>query len=71
MPALGANIETLTTELITTPITEDNHIWKTLSTPYHPSLMYRVKMVIVQAANGPVVPKVGSASVEVKEIPKT
>jgi hypothetical protein len=70
MPTLGSNIDTLTTELITTPITEDNHIWKTLSTPYHPSLLYRIKMVVVQAADGPVVPKVVSASVETKEIPK-
>lgn len=70
MPALGTNIDTLTTELITTPITEDNHIWKTLSTPYHPSLLYRVKMVTVQAPDGPVLPKVVSAAVEAKEIPK-
>lgn len=66
MPTLGSNIDTLTTELITTPISEDNHIWKTLSTPYHPSLLYRVKMVVVQAADGPVLPKVVSASVEAK-----
>jgi len=70
MPTLGTNIDTLTTELITTPITEDNHIWKTLSTPYHPSLLYRVRMVNVQAADGPVLPKVVTPSVETKQIPK-
>jgi len=71
MPTLGASIETLTTELITTPITEDNHIWKTLSTPYHPSLLYRIRMVIVQAADGPVVPKIVATSLEVTEFSKT
>jgi len=70
MPSLGTSIDTLTTELITTPITEDNHIWKTLSTPYHPSLLYRVKMVVVQAADGPVLPKVSAPTVETREIPK-
>lgn len=70
MPALGTNIETLTTDLITQPITEDNHIWKTLSTPYHPSLLYRVKMVTVQAADGAVLPKVVAPAVEAQEIPR-
>lgn len=71
LPTLGVGIDTLTTELITTPITEDNHIWKTLGTPYHPSLLYRVKMVVVQAADGPVVPKVAAPpSIEAREIPK-
>jgi hypothetical protein len=64
LPNLSETIETLTTELITQPISEDNHVWKTLSAPYHPSLLYRVKMVVVKESMGTPVPQTGSVSVE-------
>lgn len=52
MPALNESIDKLVCELITSPITEDNHVFRTLSTPYQPSLLYRVKMVVFHDALG-------------------
>jgi hypothetical protein len=52
VPALGDDIEKLICELITTPVTEDNHVWRGLAMPYQPSLLYRIRMVVLQDAIG-------------------
>jgi hypothetical protein len=45
-PELSANIEQLVMELITLPFAEQNEVWSALRTTYHPSVLYKVKMVV-------------------------
>jgi hypothetical protein len=45
-PELSANIEQLVMELITLPFAEQNEVWSALRTTYHPSVVYKVKMVV-------------------------
>ncbi len=47
-PTLSAGIEKLIIELVTLPFSEQNEIWSALRTPYHPSALYRVKLVAVR-----------------------
>lgn len=45
-PELSERIEQLTMELITLPFSEQNEIWNALRATYHPSVLYKVKMVV-------------------------
>jgi hypothetical protein len=45
-PELSDNIEQLAIELITLPFSEQNEVWSALRVTYHPSVLYKVKMVI-------------------------
>ncbi len=45
-PELGEDIEKLVVELITLPLSEQNELWSALRTTYHPSVLYRVKMLV-------------------------
>ena len=47
-PELDPRIEKLILELVTLPFAEQNEIWNALRTTYHPSVLYRVKMLVVQ-----------------------
>jgi len=47
-PELSGTIEKLIMELTTLPFAEQNEIWNALRTTYHPSILYKVKMVVVQ-----------------------
>lgn len=47
-PELGDDSEPLVIDLITLPLSEQNHIWSSLRVAYHPSVLYRVKMVVFQ-----------------------
>ncbi len=67
LPNLSERIDSLTTELITTPITEDNHVWRLLNAAYHPSLLYRVKMLVVQDPHGTPLPQTRSMQVETNQ----
>ncbi len=44
-PTLGGGIEKLMIELVTLPLAEQNDLWGALRTTYHPSVLYRVRMV--------------------------
>jgi len=46
-PALSEEIEQLVMELTTLPLAEQNDLWNALRTTYHPSVLYKVKTVIV------------------------
>jgi hypothetical protein len=46
-PRLSSRIEKLAIELVTLPFSEQNEIWGTLRTAYHPSVLYRVRLVTV------------------------
>lgn len=45
-PELGADIEKLVMELVTLPLPEQNDLWNALRTTYHPSVLYKVSMVV-------------------------
>jgi hypothetical protein len=45
-PALAEHIEQLTLEFVSLSFSEQNEIWGALRLPYHPSVLYKVKMVV-------------------------
>ncbi|MCP4993479.1 MAG: DUF4255 domain-containing protein [Gammaproteobacteria bacterium] len=45
-PELSDSIEKLTLELITLPLSEQNELWNSLRTTYHPSVLYKVRMIV-------------------------
>lgn len=47
-PELSENIEQLVMELVTLPFSEQNEVWNSLRVTYHPSVLYKVKMVVFQ-----------------------
>jgi hypothetical protein len=47
-PQLSDNIEQLVIELVTLSFAEQNEVWGSLRLPYHPSVLYKVKMVVFQ-----------------------
>lgn len=47
-PQLSPEIDRLQVEIITLPFSEQNEVWNALRSAYHPSLLYRVKMLVFQ-----------------------
>lgn len=45
-PDLDEGVEKLVLELVTLPFAEQNEMWNALRTTYHPSVLYKVKMVV-------------------------
>jgi hypothetical protein len=45
-PEMSDDIEQLIMELTTLPFSEQNEMWNALRTTYHPSVLYKVKMVV-------------------------
>jgi hypothetical protein len=45
-PEMSEDIEKLVIELITLPLAEQNDLWSSLRTTYHPSVLYKVGMVV-------------------------
>lgn len=52
VPKLNPEIDKLTFELVTLPLAEQNTVWSQLRTSYHPSLLYRVRMVVFRDTDG-------------------
>ena len=55
-PALDDRIEKLTMELLTLPFSEQNNLWGILRTAYQPSLLYKVRMVVLHDEDAVIVP---------------
>jgi hypothetical protein len=51
-PRLSDRIEKLTMELLTLPFSEQNHLWGILRAAYHPSLLYRLRMIVFSDQQG-------------------
>lgn len=49
---LSENIEQLVVELVTQSFAEQNEVWGSLRLPYHPSVLYKIKMVVFQDEGG-------------------
>ena len=56
-PALSEDIEKLIVELMTMPFSEQNEIWNSLRTAYHPSVLYKIKMVVFRDAETTAMPE--------------
>lgn len=59
-PGLNPLIDKLVLELVTLPISEQNEIWSALRVGYHPSVLFRVRMLVFRDADGAAVPKVST-----------
>ena len=57
-PELNDNIERLIMELVTLPLTEQNELWNSLRTTYHPSVLYKVKTVVLRGEESTAVAKI-------------
>ncbi len=47
-PDLSEDIDHLIIELITLPLSEQNELWSSLRIAYHPSVLYKVRLIIFQ-----------------------
>lgn len=47
-PELNEEIDRLLIELITLPFSEQNEVWNAMRSAYHPSVLYKVKMLVFQ-----------------------
>lgn len=56
-------IQQLRLELVTLPLAQQNELWSALKTPYHPSALYKVGILVFQDSE-----KESVASVKVREI---
>lgn len=65
-PALPVEVDKLVCELVTLPLAEQNEIWSALRIHYHPSLLYRVRMVVLRDAEGAAVPQIGQTEVRAR-----
>nr|VFJ43026.1 MAG: Protein of unknown function (DUF4255) [Candidatus Kentron sp. DK]VFJ55579.1 MAG: Protein of unknown function (DUF4255) [Candidatus Kentron sp. DK] len=64
---LDDRIEKLVMELVTLPFSEQDKIWHALRTGYHPSVLYRVRMVVFRDEDGVPVPGVEEISTGIEE----
>lgn len=47
-PLLPVGIERLVFELVSQSFTEQNDVWNALRSPYHPSLLYRARLLVLR-----------------------
>ncbi len=57
-PALAGGIEKLVMELVTLPFSEQNEVWNALRTTYHPSVLYKVRMIAFHDEEGLAAPEI-------------
>jgi hypothetical protein len=61
-PDLSEHIDQLLLELITLPFSEQNEVWGSLRVPYHPSVLYKVNMVVFQDEEAETLPQIEEAT---------
>ncbi len=66
-PALSPQIDKLVLELVTQPMAEQNEIWSALRISYHPSVLFRVRMLVFRDAQGAAVPQIGQTLVRTSQ----
>lgn len=66
-PALSPQIDKLVLELVTQPMAEQNEIWSALRVSYHPSVLFRVRMLVFRDAQGAAVPQIGQTLVRTSQ----
>jgi hypothetical protein len=65
--ALDSSIERLVVELVTLPLGQQNEIWSALRVAYHPSVLYKVKMVIFQDEDAVDAPTISEKVVNISQ----
>ena len=63
-PALDPDIDRLTVELHTLPMSEQNDLWGSLRLAYHPSLLFKVRMIAVRDSDALPAPAVSDPRLE-------
>ena len=63
-PDLSPKIDKLVCELVTLPFSEQNEVWNALRTTYHPSVLYKVNLVVFRDDEEEVVPEVTETVLE-------
>ncbi len=66
-PGLSPQIEKLVLGLVTLPLSEQNEIWSALRINYHPSVLFRVRMVVFRDAVGTAVPQIDEAVARISQ----
>jgi len=66
-PALSDNIERLVIELVTLPLAQQNEVWSSLRVAYHPSVLYKVKMVVFQDEDGATPPAISEKVIRISQ----
>ncbi len=66
-PELSDQIEQLIVELVTQPFSEQNEIWNALRIPYHPSVLYKVRMVVFRTPLAPAQPEIEERRLELSQ----
>lgn len=59
-----AGIEQLIVELTTLPFAEQNEVWNALRTTYHPSVLYKVKMLVFQDEGSEPLPQIKTTEIQ-------
>ncbi len=67
-PELSENIEKLVMELTTLPFSEQNEVWNALRVTYHPSVLYKVKMLVFQSEDVQSLPEVTEKNINIGRI---
>jgi hypothetical protein len=68
-PDLPAGIEKLILELVTLGFAEQNEVWNALRTTHHPSILYRVRMIVMRDRLPQEQPQLSEPTIEVRRIP--
>ena len=66
-PQLSENIEKLVIELVTLSFAEQNEVWGSLRLPYHPSVLYKVKMVVFESESSEEAPIITDESIHISQ----
>jgi hypothetical protein len=66
-PELSDDIEQLIMELSTLSFAEQNEVWNALRTTYHPSVLYKVKMVVFRDEAAMEAPKVEEKALRISQ----
>lgn len=66
-PTLSPQIDKLVLELVTQPLAQQNEIWSALRISYHPSVLFRVRMLVFRDAQGAAVPQISQTLVRTSQ----
>lgn len=59
-PSLSPQIDKLVLDLMTLPMAEQNEIWSALRIGYHPSVLFKVRLLVLRDTDGAAVPSISS-----------
>jgi hypothetical protein len=64
-PELNQEIDQLLVELVTLPLAEQNEVWNSLRIAYHPSLLYRIKIVVFRDEDAKEMPVIEERTIRI------